>query len=232
MMFNSVINIIIVIGSWVKCIWWSRHWNSSWSNPQFCFNTNNVQWWIQINYSWWSGCNDKWCPKCFTEKFVVFIIDQRTSLMILSFAVIEKYTDNVRFCIICNYLSKIIPAVQSRCTRFRFAPLVEEQILPRLNHVIDEEKYCSMVFLNCRRIYKKKIAFQTCSIGGWKESIDCTGWRRHAESFKCSTEYMDGIWKCNGRKCLYLCRTSTKERYAEYRRMVVESGKLPRDVWE
>ncbi|KAG4079834.1 hypothetical protein HA402_014965 [Bradysia odoriphaga] len=32
--------------------------------------------------------------------------------------IIEKYTDNVRFCIICNYLSKIIPAVQSRCTRF------------------------------------------------------------------------------------------------------------------
>ena len=31
--------------------------------------------------------------------------------------VIEKYTDNVRFCIICNYLSKIIPALQSRCTR-------------------------------------------------------------------------------------------------------------------
>ncbi|XP_037045364.1 replication factor C subunit 5 [Bradysia coprophila] len=54
--------------------------------------------------------------------------------------IIEKYTDNVRFCIICNYLSKIIPAVQSRCTRFRFAPLVEEQILPRLNHVIEEEK--------------------------------------------------------------------------------------------
>ena len=31
--------------------------------------------------------------------------------------IIEKFTDNVRFCIICNYLSKIIPALQSRCTR-------------------------------------------------------------------------------------------------------------------
>lgn len=53
--------------------------------------------------------------------------------------IIEKYTDNVRFCIICNYLSKIIPALQSRCTRFRFAPLQSEQILPRLNHVIEQE---------------------------------------------------------------------------------------------
>lgn len=54
--------------------------------------------------------------------------------------IIEKYTDNVRFCIICNYLSKIIPALQSRCTRFRFAPLAATQILPRLNYVIDAEK--------------------------------------------------------------------------------------------
>ena len=37
--------------------------------------------------------------------------------------IIEKFTDNVRFCMICNYLSKIIPALQSRCTRFRFGPL-------------------------------------------------------------------------------------------------------------
>ncbi|VVC91244.1 unnamed protein product [Leptidea sinapis] len=42
---------------------------------------------------------------------------------------IEKYTENVRFCIICNYLGKIIPALQSRCTRFRFAPLQQNQII-------------------------------------------------------------------------------------------------------
>ncbi|KAB0792952.1 hypothetical protein PPYR_12572 [Photinus pyralis] len=54
--------------------------------------------------------------------------------------IIEKYTENIRFCIICNYLSKIIPALQSRCTRFRFAPLSPEQILPRLEYVIEQEK--------------------------------------------------------------------------------------------
>ncbi|VDK57873.1 unnamed protein product [Anisakis simplex] len=48
-------------------------------------------------------------------------------------------TENVRFCIICNYLSKIIPAVQSRCTRFRFAPLAEEQILPRIREIVKLE---------------------------------------------------------------------------------------------
>ena len=53
--------------------------------------------------------------------------------------IIERFTDNVRFCIICNYLSKIIPALQSRCTRFRFGPLRPQQILPRLDHVCREE---------------------------------------------------------------------------------------------
>ncbi|RMC06042.1 hypothetical protein DUI87_17587 [Hirundo rustica rustica] len=36
--------------------------------------------------------------------------------------VIEKFTENTRFCLICNYLSKIIPALQSRCTRFPLRP--------------------------------------------------------------------------------------------------------------
>ncbi|NWI19544.1 RFC5 factor, partial [Crypturellus soui] len=54
--------------------------------------------------------------------------------------VIEKFTENTRFCLICNYLSRIIPALQSRCTRFRFGPLTPELMVPRLRHVIDEEK--------------------------------------------------------------------------------------------
>ncbi|CAF0862163.1 unnamed protein product [Didymodactylos carnosus] len=53
--------------------------------------------------------------------------------------IIEKYTETARFCFICNYLQKIIPAVQSRCTRFRFGPLTNEQMLPRLQIVIDKE---------------------------------------------------------------------------------------------
>ncbi|KAM9822445.1 replication factor C subunit 5 isoform X1 [Syngnathus typhle] len=53
--------------------------------------------------------------------------------------VMEKYTENARFCLICNYLSKIIPALQSRCTRFRFGPLSPEQMIPRLQHVIQQE---------------------------------------------------------------------------------------------
>jgi replication factor C subunit 3/5 len=53
--------------------------------------------------------------------------------------IMEKYTENVRFCMIGNYLGKIIPALQSRCTRFRFGPLDAAQIMPRLEHVCQEE---------------------------------------------------------------------------------------------
>lgn len=57
--------------------------------------------------------------------------------------VIEKYTKNARFCLICNYVSKIIPALQSRCTRFRFAPLSQNQIQGRLSEVAQAEN-CQM----------------------------------------------------------------------------------------
>ena len=61
--------------------------------------------------------------------------------------VIEQYTKNVRFCIICNYVNKIAPAIQSRCTRFRFSPLPIPQVEKRLNTVIEAEK-CVQLFLS------------------------------------------------------------------------------------
>ncbi|XP_024517830.1 replication factor C subunit 3 [Selaginella moellendorffii] len=54
--------------------------------------------------------------------------------------IIEKYTKNTRFCLICNYVSKIIPALQSRCTRFRFPPLQAQHVRERLEFVIDQER--------------------------------------------------------------------------------------------
>ncbi|AYV81755.1 MAG: replication factor C small subunit, partial [Harvfovirus sp.] len=42
--------------------------------------------------------------------------------------VIEKYSYCTRFCLICNYIKKISPALQSRCVCYRFPPLKAEDI--------------------------------------------------------------------------------------------------------
>merc|ERR1712062_749386 len=41
--------------------------------------------------------------------------------------------------IICNYQTKIIPAIQSRCMKFRFAPLPQDQMFDRLQHILVSE---------------------------------------------------------------------------------------------
>lgn len=53
--------------------------------------------------------------------------------------VIETHTKNVRFCILCNYVNKITPAIQSRCTRFRFSPLPEKEVQKKVDQVIEQE---------------------------------------------------------------------------------------------
>ncbi|GAM28959.1 hypothetical protein SAMD00019534_121350, partial [Acytostelium subglobosum LB1] len=54
--------------------------------------------------------------------------------------VIEKYTRTTRFCMICNYVVKILPALQSRCTRFRFNPLNNVMILKRMQEIVGQEE--------------------------------------------------------------------------------------------
>jgi len=52
---------------------------------------------------------------------------------------VEKYSKTTRFCLICNYVAKIIPALQSRCTRFRFGPLTDKSVEAKLNEVCVNE---------------------------------------------------------------------------------------------
>lgn len=54
--------------------------------------------------------------------------------------IIEKYSFNVRFCLLANEVNKIIPALQSRCTKFRFGPLKPEQMLTKLKVIAEKEK--------------------------------------------------------------------------------------------
>lgn len=80
----------------------------------------------------------------FSKGFKLIILDEADMMTQQAQAalrrIIEQYTRNVRFCIICNYVNKIIPAIQSRCTRFRFSPLPLVQVEKRLASVVGAEK--------------------------------------------------------------------------------------------
>ena len=51
----------------------------------------------------------------------------------------ERYTETCRFILICNYSSRIIDPIQSRCAPFRFTPLDDDDIQGRLSYVAQNE---------------------------------------------------------------------------------------------
>lgn len=54
--------------------------------------------------------------------------------------IIEKYSATIRFCLICNYENKIIPAIRSRCANFRFSNIDIKHISFKLNQIAVCEK--------------------------------------------------------------------------------------------
>lgn len=51
----------------------------------------------------------------------------------------ETYSKVTRFIFICNYVSRIIEPLASRCAKFRFKPLQGEVISDRINHICRHE---------------------------------------------------------------------------------------------
>jgi len=51
----------------------------------------------------------------------------------------ETYSKVTRFCIICNYITRLIPPIASRCAKFRFKPLPHEAMVGRLTHICTNE---------------------------------------------------------------------------------------------
>ena len=54
--------------------------------------------------------------------------------------VIENYSYCARFCLICNCIKKITPALQSRCACYRFSPLKPEEISSKIKQISELEQ--------------------------------------------------------------------------------------------
>ena len=53
---------------------------------------------------------------------------------------LQNYSNNVRFCLICNYISKIDEGLQNEFIRLRFNQLPKEDIVGFLKHISDTEQ--------------------------------------------------------------------------------------------
>jgi len=51
----------------------------------------------------------------------------------------ETFSSVTRFCLICNYVSRIIEPLASRCAKFRFKPLDNETIGLRIKDICEQE---------------------------------------------------------------------------------------------
>ena len=47
----------------------------------------------------------------------------------------ETYSRTTRFCLIGNYVNNLIPAIQSRCTRFKFKKIPFEDAWQRVSEI-------------------------------------------------------------------------------------------------
>jgi replication factor C subunit 3/5 len=72
---------------------------------------------------------------------------------------LQNYSNNVRFCLICNYISKIDEGLQNEFIRLRFNQLPKEDIIGFLKQISDTEKLnMSHNSLSCiQKLYRSDI---------------------------------------------------------------------------
>jgi len=51
----------------------------------------------------------------------------------------EKCSRSTKFCLICNYVSRIIEPITSRCSKFRFKPIAKDILVGRIKMICDKE---------------------------------------------------------------------------------------------
>ncbi len=52
----------------------------------------------------------------------------------------EKFSENCRFVLTCNYIDRVIEPIQSRCQTFEIEPPNKKDVIKHLSHILKEEK--------------------------------------------------------------------------------------------
>jgi replication factor C subunit 2/4 len=79
--------------------------------------------------------------------------------------IMEKYSSMTRFCLICNYINKIIEPLQSRCAKFKFEAIPDALIKRRLKFIKKEENSQKSI---SPKIYNYIV---NCSAGDMRQAV-------------------------------------------------------------
>lgn len=116
---------------------------------------------------------------------------------------LQSYTNNVRFCLICNYISRIDESLQNEFLRLRFNQLPEREIVKFLKIINENEKInlTDSILLSIQKLYKSDIRSMinymqsNQSLIGEQKVIDNIVWNDLFILFKSQTSKNDILTK-------------------------------------
>lgn len=135
----------------------------------------------------------------------------------------EIYSKTTRFCLICNYVSRIIEPIASRCSKFRFQPIAAHLMLQRLEYICNNEqvKYTDVKVL--------EHLISVCE-GDLRQAIT-TLQSAHRLAGKDSSIDLDLIYEVSGfiprryiNKFIAICKSKSIERMEEYITDLINEG--------